>query len=475
MQELESLKFSNPFADLPEDFFHKQNWTPFDNPKLIHFNKELAELLGLPKDLDPGDLVPYINGNKTFKHSVPLSMAYAGHQFGSWVPQLGDGRGILLGQLQTQDGLMDLHIKGAGKTPYSRFGDGRAVLRSTIREYLCGEAMHHLGIPSSRSLIMIGSDEPVFRETTEFGAMMVRVAKTHIRFGHFEYLMHNKKTEFIPILLNHVIENYFPELKESKDGYTDLFEKIVSSTARLIAKWQAFGFAHGVMNTDNMSILGETFDFGPFGFLDEYNPGFICNHSDHGGRYAFNNQPSIGLWNCHALAAALKDHIEIERTKEIINAYEQTFYDELILIFRKKLGLVESETEDLKLIEELLSWMHKNKKDYTNTFRTLSKENHGLFKDEEGKSWLEKYQKRLNREKINTTKRKKIMNQNNPKFILRNYLAQKVIEEAEKGNYVELKKLIEILKKPFDENRDYENYANEPPEWGRKLEISCSS
>ena len=475
MQELESLKFSNPFADLPEDFFHKQNWTPFDNPKLIHFNKELAELLGLPKDLDPGDLVPYINGNKTFKHSVPLSMAYAGHQFGSWVPQLGDGRGILLGQLQTQDGLMDLHIKGAGKTPYSRFGDGRAVLRSTIREYLCGEAMHHLGIPSSRSLIMIGSDEPVFRETTEFGAMMVRVAKTHIRFGHFEYLMHNKKTEFIPILLNHVIENYFPELKESKDGYTDLFEKIVSSTARLIAKWQAFGFAHGVMNTDNMSILGETFDFGPFGFLDEYNPGFICNHSDHGGRYAFNNQPSIGLWNCHALAAALKDHIEIERTKEIINAYEQTFYDELILIFRKKLGLVESETEDLKLIEELLSWMHKNKKDYTNTFRTLSKENHGLFKDEEGKSWFKKYQKRLNREKINTTKRKKIMNQNNPKFILRNYLAQKAIEEAEKGNYVELKKLIEILKKPFDENRDYENYANEPPEWGRKLEISCSS
>ena len=475
MQELESLKFSNPFADLPEDFFHKQNWTPFDNPKLIHFNKELAELLGLPKDLDPRDLVPYINGNKTLKHSVPLSMAYAGHQFGSWVPQLGDGRGILLGQLQTQDGLMDLHIKGAGKTPYSRFGDGRAVLRSTIREYLCGEAMHHLGIPSSRSLIMIGSDEPVFRETTEFGAMMVRVAKTHIRFGHFEYLMHNKKTEFIPILLDHVIENYFPELKESKDGYTDLFEKIVSSTARLIAKWQAFGFAHGVMNTDNMSILGETFDFGPFGFLDEYNPGFICNHSDHGGRYAFNNQPSIGLWNCHALAAALKDHIEIERTKEIINAYEQTFYDELILIFRKKLGLVESETEDLKLIEELLSWMHKNKKDYTNTFRTLSKENHGLFKDEEGKSWLEKYQKRLNREKINTTKRKKIMNQNNPKFILRNYLAQKVIEEAEKGNYVELKKLIEILKKPFDENRDYEDYANEPPEWGRKLEISCSS
>ena len=475
MAELESLKFSNRFVDLPEDFFHKQNWTPFENPKLISFNRELAELLGFPKSLDPKDLVPFINGNKTFKYSAPLSMAYAGHQFGSWVPQLGDGRGILLGQLQTKDGLMDLHIKGAGKTPYSRFGDGRAVLRSTIREYLCGEAMYHLGIPSSRSLIMIGSDEPVFRETTEFGAMMVRVAKTHIRFGHFEYLMHNKKSEFIPILLDHVIESYFPELKNSKDGYTDLFEKIVHSTAELIAKWQAFGFAHGVMNTDNMSILGETFDFGPFGFLDDYNPGFICNHSDHGGRYAFNNQPSIGLWNCHALAAALKDHIEIERTKEIINTYEKIFYSELIFIFRKKLGLFETNRNDLKLVEELLSWMQKNKKDYTNTFRSLSKENHQLFEDELGKKWLKKYKERLKIEKTSPKERKKTMELSNPKFILRNYLAQEAIQDAENSNYEKLNTLLELLKKPFNENSKYEDLAKAPPEWGKRLEISCSS
>ena len=475
MQELDSLNFSNKFADLPEDFFHKQNWMPFDNPKLIHFNEELAELLGFPKSLNAEDLVPYINGNKAFKHSAPLSMAYAGHQFGSWVPQLGDGRGILLGQLQTKDGLMDLHIKGAGKTPYSRFGDGRAVLRSTIREYLCGEAMHHLGIPSSRSLIMIGSDEPVFRETTEFGAMMVRVAKTHIRFGHFEYLMHNKKSEFIPILLDHVIENYFPELKNSKDAYTDLFEKIVHSTARLIAKWQAFGFAHGVMNTDNMSILGETFDFGPFGFLDDYNPGFICNHSDHGGRYAFNNQPSIGLWNCHALAAALKDHIEIERTKEIINSYEKIFYDELTFIFRKKLGLSEAHHDDLKLVEDLLSWMEKNKKDYTNTFRALSKENHLLFEDELGKKWFYKYEERLKMEKKPSSERKKAMELTNPKFILRNYLAQEAIQDAENFDYEKLNTLLELLKKPFEENSKYEDLAKAPPEWGKKLEISCSS
>ena len=474
MQELESLKFSNPFADLPEDLFHKQNWTPFDNPKLIHFNEELAVFLGFPKDLNAEDLVPFINGTKSFKHSVPLSMAYAGHQFGSWVPQLGDGRGILLGQVQTKEGLMDLHIKGAGKTPYSRFGDGRAVLRSTIREYLCGEAMHHLGIPSSRSLIMIGSDEPVFRETTEFGAMMVRVAKTHIRFGHFEYLMHNKKSELIPILINHVIENYFPELKESEDGYTDLFEKVVFSTARLIAKWQAFGFAHGVMNTDNMSILGETFDFGPFGFLDEYNPGFICNHSDHSGRYAFNNQPSIGLWNCHALAAALKDHIEIERTKEIINSYEQIFYDELTKLYRRKLGFFKEEKDDLKLIEELLTWMKDSQKDYTNTFRSLSDINENYF-DEAGKAWYKKYQNRLSHETANEAERKIMMNKANPKYILRNYLAQEAIQTAEHGDLSALNSLIEVLQNPYIEDKKFNKFSKAPPEWAKKIEISCSS
>jgi uncharacterized protein YdiU (UPF0061 family) len=304
---------------------------------------------------------------------------------------------------------------------------------------------------------------------------MVRVAKTHIRFGHFEYLMHNKKSELIPILLNHVIENYFPELRASKDGYTDLFEKIVSSTARLIAKWQAFGFAHGVMNTDNMSILGETFDFGPFGFLDDYNPGFICNHSDHSGRYAFNNQPSIGLWNCHALAAALKDHIEIERTKEIINSYERFFYDELTAIFRRKLGLMVEQADDLKLIEELLSWMQKNKKDYTMTFRDFAKNQDSLFEDEEGKSWHEKYQHRLSFEKTSSEDRSQMMTRANPKFVLRNYLAQEAIQDAEKSDFTKLKNLLKALKNPYDENSEFEDFANAPPEWGKKLEISCSS
>jgi len=322
---------------------------------------------------------------------------------------------------------------------------------------------------------MIGSDEPVFRETTEFGAMMVRVAKTHIRFGHFEYLAHNNKSELIPNLLDHVLEHYFPELKDSKDPYTELFEKIVGSTAKLVAKWQAFGFAHGVMNTDNMSIMGETFDFGPFGFLDEYNPGFICNHSDHQGRYAFSNQPNIALWNCHALAAALKNFLDLDRTKEIINGFENVFYEDLTNLFRKKLGLQKQEAEDLMLVEGLLSWMKDTSKDYTNTFRGLSRETPSIFEDAKGKSWSEKYRQRLSREDTTKKEQKKLMDASNPKFILRNYLAQKTIEEAEKGNYSDLENLLEVLKKPFEENKTYDKYANEPPDWGRKLEISCSS
>jgi uncharacterized protein YdiU (UPF0061 family) len=300
------------------------------------------------------------------------------------------------------------------------------------------------------------------------------VAKTHIRFGHFEYLMHNKKSEFIPVLLDHVIESYLPELKESKDGYTDLFENIVSSTAKLIAKWQAFGFAHGVMNTDNMSILGETFDFGPFGFLDEYNPSFICNHSDHSGRYAFNNQPSIGLWNCHALAAALKDHIEIERTKEIINSYEQIFYAELVRLYRRKLGLFKEEKDDLKLVEELLTWMKSQKKDYTNTFRSFAKNNED-FSDQTGNVWFKKYQERLKIETANKTERNTLMNSSNPKYILRNYLAQEAIQAAEIGDFSSLNTLIEVLKKPYVENENYNKFSEVPPEWADKLEISCSS
>ena len=478
MDVFEGIKFKNPFAKLSNEFYTKQKWSSFEKPHLIAFNKNLAADLGFNPGLEPEELLKVFNGDASCENSDSLAMVYAGHQFGNWVPQLGDGRGILFGQIETPEGLRDLHIKGAGKTPYSRFADGRAVLRSTIREYLCGEAMHCLGIPSSRSLLMLGSNEPVFRETTETGAMLVRTAKTHIRFGHFEYLKHNNKKEYITELLDHVLDEYFPDLIEKKDKYEIFFELTVKSTAEMIANWQAVGFAHGVMNTDNMSLLGETFDFGPFGFMESYNPNFICNHSDDSGRYAFNNQPAIGLWNCQALAAALDEIIEEDKLVKSLKNYQHYFYSFLTDLYRNKLGLEEKRESDIKLIESLLSYLQDSKTDYTNFFRNLHKVHetkNNLFQDEKGKAWLEKFQERFKEEKISKETSQEKMLTNNPKFILRNYLAHQAIKKAESGDFSEVELLANILNKPFDEQSKYESYSEPSPEWGKSLEISCSS
>ena len=325
---------------------------------------------------------------------------------------------------------------------------------------------------------MFGSDEPVFRETAETGAMMVRTAKTHIRFGHFEYFKHNNKQEYISELLDHVIAEYFPGLSAKTDKYEIFFDQTIKSTAELIANWQAVGFAHGVMNTDNMSLLGETFDFGPFGFLEEYNPEFICNHSDHSGRYAFNNQPAIGLWNCRALAAALDKIIDEEKLIESLQNYQHYFYDCLIDLYREKLGLKKKDKGDIELIESLLTWLQNSKKDYTNFFRNLNQihevENK-IFDDEEGRLWFDKFSERFKLEKISKKESQKLMLARNPKYILRNYLAHQAIEKAEKGDYSEIDLLINLLAKPFNEHTEFESYSNASPEWGKSLEISCSS
>ena len=478
MNIFDGVKFNNSFAKLSEEFYTKQKWSSFEKAHLISFNKGLAKDLGLNPELKPEELVKVFNGEIEHQNSESLAMVYAGHQFGNWVPQLGDGRGILFGQIETPQGLRDLHIKGAGKTPYSRFADGRAVLRSTIREYLCGEAMHGLRIPSSRALLMFGSNELVFRETTETGAMLVRTAKTHIRFGHFEYLKHNDKKEYLVELLDHVLAEYFPDLVNRKDKYEIFFEQTVQSTAELIANWQAVGFAHGVMNTDNMSLLGETFDFGPFGFLESYDPNFICNHSDAGGRYAFNNQPAIGLWNCQALAAALDEIIAEEKLIEALKKYQHYFYEHLIDLYRKKLGLQEKLEGDAKLIESLLTWLQNSKKDYTNFFRNLHdihEPKNIIFEDAEGKAWSKKFKERFGLEKLSTKKAQQKMLANNPKYILRNYLAHQAIKKAEQNDFSEIEVLMKLLSQPFDEHLEYEDYAKSSPDWGKSLEISCSS
>ena len=466
------------YAELPQDFYNLQNWQGFDNPLLVIENAKLKQELGL-ENIEKQKLLDIFNGLLSIKNLKPLSMAYSGHQFGQYVEQLGDGRGLLLGKVDSSEGLVDIHLKGAGKTPYSRFGDGRAVLRSVIREYLCGEAMHALSIPTSRALMIIGSDEMVIREKSETAAMLARTAKTHIRFGNFEYFHYNNKPEYVKVLADFCIENYPAYFSRSKNKYEEFYRSVVEQTACMIALWQACGFSHGVMNTDNMSILGETFDYGPYGFMEDYLPSYVCNHSDHQGRYAFKNQPYIGLWNCSALGHALSSLISEETQGEILKTYELIFQNKLAELYRKKLGLTKSHNEDAQLIQGLLDIMESEKLDYTNTFRNLSQAVTSVKTNELNSnvsmSWIKSYQERHNKESIPIAKKILLMNANNPKYILRNYMAQEVIEAAESSDFSALETVIEVITSPYDELEQYKHFANRSPDWAKNLEISCSS
>src|SRR5471032_1748628 len=409
-------------------------------------------------------------------------MVYSGHQLGGYTPQLGDGRGLLLGEVYNEAGEhWDLHLKGAGMTPYSRMGDGRAVLRSSIREFLASEALHALGIPSSRALCVIGSSTPVWREKQERGAMVLRLAHSHIRFGHFEYFYYTKKPEQQAELAEHVLNLHYPECREQPEPYLAMFREIVERNAEMIAKWQAYGFCHGVMNTDNMSILGITFDFVPFAFLDDFDAHFICNHSDHEGRYSFSNQVPIGQWNLSALAQALTPFISVDALKEALGLYLALYLD----LMRRRLGLTTAEDADQPLVERLLKLMQNSGVDYTLFFRRLGDEPAAQavarlrddFVDLAGfDAWAELYTARVARDgDYSEAQRRERMHAVNPLYILRNYLAQNAIAAAESGDYSEVRRLHEVLSKPFEEQAGMEQYAQRPPDWGKHLEISCSS
>lgn len=466
------------FAELSDDFHTRQNWEGFDNPFVVIENTELKNELGI-NNLGDQQLLNIFNGTEKMESLKPLSMVYSGHQFGQYVEQLGDGRGLLLGQIISNSGLIDIHLKGAGKTPYSRFGDGRAVLRSVIREYLCGEAMHALSIPTSRALMIVGSDEMVIREKSESAAMLARTAKTHIRFGSFEYFHYNNQPENVKALADFCIDQYPAYFSSTPTAYEDFFRVIVARTASMIAQWQACGFNHGVMNTDNMSILGETFDYGPYGFMEDYLPSYVCNHSDHQGRYAFKNQPYIGLWNCSALGHALSSLISEEAQGEILQTYEEIFQSTLAELFRKKLGLEQEESEDATLIQGLLDIMESEKLDYTNTFRNLTQaltnKTTPELDSDIAKSWIVSFQERHIKEDLSVDKKLTSMNQVNPKFILRNYMAQEAIDAAEDSNFSKLETLIVVLTQPFEELKEHQKFANKSPAWAQDLEISCSS
>ncbi|MCP5162958.1 MAG: YdiU family protein [Hahellaceae bacterium] len=486
-----AIHFDNQFLSLPEHFYTRLNPQGLTTPVFASVNHKLAAELGLPDDLDQNaNFLKAMSGNALLEGSEPIAMKYTGHQFGYYNPDLGDGRGLLLGeQIDRQGRRWDWHLKGAGLTPYSRQGDGRAVLRSSIREYLCGEAMHHLGIASTRALCVVASREKVYREKPETGAMLLRIASTHIRFGHFEYCYYRKDEAGLRHLADHVILTHFPQWQDLPDKYERLLRNAIQRTATMIAKWQAVGFCHGVMNTDNMSILGDTFDFGPFAFLDDFQANYICNRTDTGGRYAFNNQPNIGLWNCQCLAQAmlplLGTHSDGEQIAiRLLKEYEPAFQMAIVKAFRAKLGLQSEQENDHQLIQSLLNLMHANKVDYTRFFRNLcefhSTQEHGDLRDhfvdrEAFDIWSQQYGQRLANEPIDRPTRESMMLQSNPKFILRNYLAQRAIERAEKGDFSEIGRLLTLLQAPFDEHEGFAAYTASPPDDSKGIALSCSS
>lgn len=479
-----TLSFTTHWRDELPDFYTALAPTPLKNARLIWHNAPLAQTLDIPESLfHPAQGAGVWGGETLLPGMSPLAQVYSGHQFGAWAGQLGDGRGILLAEQQLSDGRrLDWHLKGAGLTPYSRMGDGRAVLRSTIRESLASEAMHALGIPTTRALAMVTSDTPVQRETLESGAMLMRLAESHVRFGHFEHFYYRREPEKVQQLADYVIRHHWPELVDDADKYVLWFRDVVTRTATLIASWQTVGFAHGVMNTDNMSILGLTMDYGPYGFLDDFKPDFICNHSDYQGRYSFENQPAVGLWNLQRLAQSLSPFIAVDALNAALDGYQHALLTVYGRRMRDKLGLFTQQKGDNDLLDGLFALMIREGSDYTRTFRMLSvSEQHSAaspLRDEfidraAFDSWFAGYRARLRDEPIDDAQRQQQMQSVNPALVLRNWLAQRAIEQAEQGEMSELARLHEALRQPFADRDD--DYINCPPDWGRRLEVSCSS
>ncbi len=463
--------------------------TPLPAPYVVAVSEPAAALIGLTPE-QVADSVDILIGNTVPARSLPLAAVYSGHQFGVWAGQLGDGRAILLGEVATAEGPMELQWKGAGLTPYSRMGDGRAVLRSSIREFLCSEAMHALGIPTSRALSVAGSDQGVMRETVETSAVVIRMAPSFVRFGSFEHWFYRNKPEELKILADYVIDRFYPELRAEENPYVALLSEVARRTAHMIAHWQAVGFMHGVMNTDNMSILGLTLDYGPFGFMEAFDPDHICNHTDQQGRYSYANQPQVGHWNCYALGQALLPLIgEVEAAQAALDAYQPAFAAKLDELLHAKLGLTRLERyadADRALFDAMFALMQANGVDFTLFFRRLGglkaadasgdEPLRDLFIDRPAfDAWAIQYRERLQAEAGDDAGRQLAMNKINPKYVLRNYLAQVAIEKAQNKDFSEVERLLAVLRRPYDEQPEHDHYAALPPDWASHLEVSCSS
>jgi serine/tyrosine/threonine adenylyltransferase len=492
---LESLAWRNAWLELPEVLRTPQAAEPLAEPNLLHVSPQAAALLGLQSsDFKHRQIAAWFSGSELLPNaSPPLATVYSGHQFGYYVSQLGDGRALWLGELlNAQNEAWELQLKGAGRTPYSRQGDGRAVLRSSIREYLCSEAMAALGVPTTRALCLVSSPEAVYRETVETAAVVTRMAPSFLRFGHVQFLAHTQRHKELQALLDWTITYHYPHLAAlpPKEAYTALLLEVTERTARLMSHWQAVGFCHGVMNTDNMSLLGLTLDYGPFGFMEAFDPAHICNHSDHEGRYSYRNQPPIGLWNLHQLAQAFAPLLPELSLEVVTERYQAVFQQSFMQQYRSKLGLYAALPEDGALLKALFGWMATYGVDYTRFFRALSKLQEASQLEDFLKAlglaasvntdWFTGYFLRLNapEEKAlapSSEERQIVLLLKNPKFVLRNYMAQQAIEACQKGNNIVLERLFTVLSAPFEEHPQEEAWAAAPPAWACQLSVSCSS
>ena len=485
-----SSTFIQQYTDLPDKFYSHISTDPLNNAKLIHCNQSIAQELGI--DLNEEEILAMTAGHKFPDGFMPVAQKYTGHQFGYYNPDLGDGRGVLLGQVKTtnsdngKEELWDIHLKGCGQTPYSRRGDGRAVLRSALREYMIGEALHGLGIPTTRCLSLCSNDEWVRREQLEPRASYIRVAKTHIRFGHFEWLAQQNDRVGSMLMAEYVIETVYPELQDIADNQTRhaaLLNLIVQNTAKMIAAWQVVGFCHGVMNTDNMSVAGETFDFGPYAFLDDCQIHYICNHSDTEGRYAYSQQPNIGLWNCRVLANSFSQLVSSEDIDTATNLYIDTFNQTYLQKMGYKFGLTYPVESDKDFIAETLILLDQSRLDFHLFFTYLAKLEHQAdeFFNFVGDSkawqlWSKKYFERIKTD--DSAMRSSLFAQNHPQLIFRNYIAQELIEHLEVGHYSVIDTWIAALKKPYqiDENGEIDQqYLQAPKNHQKSIALSCSS
>ncbi|WP_085508172.1 protein adenylyltransferase SelO [Thalassobacillus devorans] len=465
--------FENSYARLPKPFFEQVKPETVPSPKPVIINKSLAATLGLNGDsLETEEGVKVLAGNHVPDQAEPIAQAYAGHQFGHFT-MLGDGRAVLLGeQITPSEKRLDIQLKGSGRTPFSRRGDGRATLGPMLREYIISEAMHALGVPTNRSLAVVTTGESVIRETPLPGAILTRVAASHLRVGTFEYARRLDDIEKLQELADYAIERHFPEIELNEDRYLAFYEEVVRRQAKLIANWQLIGFIHGVMNTDNMTISGETIDYGPCAFMDEYDPATVFSSIDVQGRYAYQNQPAIGQWNLARLAEALlplihedQDHA-VELAQEILGHYQEFYHNYWLAGMRKKLGIQNEEEKDEKLIEDLLDIMKNHRADFTNTFRllTLGKpEDTAMNESPEFKQWYERWQHRLDRQDLSKTSAYQEMKKVNPAIIPRNHRVEEALEAAvQNSDYSVTERLLEVLSDPYAYSPEQEEYTTLP-------------